>query len=78
MFREFKNKLEEVKAGVQNPFHEVTVDTHFSHIISPKNAYTQAFKALDHLEKEFEAWCNFIEVVRGFQRNLLKLLAFME
>ena len=67
-----------VITGVQNPFHEVTMDTCFSHIISPKNAYAQAFEALDHLEKEFGAWHNFVEVVRGFQRNLLKLLAFME
>jgi hypothetical protein len=78
VFREFKNKLEEVKAAVQNPFHDVTVDTRFSHIISPKNAYARAFEALDRLEKEFGAWRDFVEVVRGFQRSLLELLAFAE
>ena len=78
VFREFKNKLEEVKAGMQNPFHEVTVDTCFSHIISLKNAYAQAFEALDRLEKEFGAWRDFVEVMRGFQCNLLELLAFTE
>ena len=78
MFHEFKNKPKEVKAGMQNPFHKVTVDTCFSHIISPKNAYTRAFEALDCLEKEFGAWRDFVEVVRGFQCNLLKLLAFTE
>jgi hypothetical protein len=54
------------------------MDTCFSHIISPKNAYAQAFEALDCLEKEFRAWHNFVKVVRGFQHNLLELLAFVE
>ena len=39
VFYKFKNKLEEVKADMQNPFHKVTIDTCFSHIISPKNEY---------------------------------------
>ena len=78
VFCKFKNKLEGVKAGMQNPFHKVIMNTCFSHIISPKNAYAQAFEALDRLKKEFGAWHGFIEVVRGFQRNLLELLAFAE
>jgi hypothetical protein len=77
-FHEFKNKLEEVKAAVMNPFHKVIVNSCFSHIHPPNNAYAQAFEALDHLGKEFGAWCDFIKVVRGLQHNLLKLFAFAD
>ena len=78
VFHDFKNKLEEVKAAMMNPFHEVIVDSHFSHICPLNNAYARAFKALDCLGKEFEAWHNFVEVVRGLQCNLLELFAFAD
>ena len=65
VFGEFRDKLEEVKAVVSDPFHEIITDTCFSHIQHPKTAYNRAFEALDHLEMEFEAWRNFVEVVRG-------------
>jgi hypothetical protein len=78
VFRDFENKLEEVKAAVMNPFHEVIVDSRFSHIRPPNNAYARAFEALDRLGKEFGAWRDFVEVVRGLQRNLLELFAFAD
>ena len=78
VFHDFENKLEEVKAAVMNPFHEVIIDSRFLHIHPPNNAYTQAFEALDRLGKEFGAWRDFVEVVRGLQHNLLKLFAFAD
>ena len=55
VFHNFENKLEEVKAAVMNPFHEVIIDSHFSHIRPLNNAYARAFEALNHLGKEFRA-----------------------
>ena len=78
VFTDFKDKLEDVKAAVLNPFHEIITNISFSHIRAPKTAYSRAFEALDRLEKEFEAWRDFVEVVRGLQRNLLELLAFAD
>jgi hypothetical protein len=78
VFGDFKDKLVEVKAAVENPFHEIINDTRFSHIQPPKIAYAQAFEALDHLEKEFGPWRDFVEVVRGLQRSLLELIAFAD
>jgi hypothetical protein len=78
VFGEFRNKLEEVKAAVLNPFREIIRDSRLSHIQPPKNAYARAFEALDRLEMEFGAWRDFVEVVRGLQRNLLEVLAFAE
>ena len=78
LFGEFKDKLEEVKAAVLNPFHDIITDTRFSHVQPPKMAYSRAFEALDRLESEFGAWRDFVEVVRGLQRSLLELLAFAD
>ena len=78
VFSEFKEKLEEVKAAVMNPFHEVITDTRYSHVQPPKNAYARAFEAADRLGMEFGPWRDFVEVVRGLQRNLLELLAFAD
>ena len=78
VFGEFKEKLDDIKAAVMNPFHEVINTTCFSHIQPPKTAYARAFEALDRLGKEFGAWRDFVEVVRGLQRNLLELLAFVD
>ena len=78
VFTDFKDKLEDVKAAVLNPFHEIITNISFSHIRAPKTAYSRAFEALDRLEKEFEAWRDFVEVVRGLQRNLLELIAFAD
>jgi hypothetical protein len=78
VFDEFREKLEEVKSAVSNPFHEIITDTRFSHIQHPKTAYSRAFEALDRLEREFGAWRDFVEVVRGLQRSLLELLAFVD
>jgi len=65
VFGEFKDKLKNIKAVVLNPFHDIIIDTCVSCIHTLKIAYSQAFKALDHLKKEFGAWCNFVEVARG-------------
>jgi len=78
MFSELRDKLDDVKAAVLNPFHEIIANTHFSHIQPSKTAYARAFEALDRLEREFGAWRDFVEVVRGLQRNLLELLAFTD
>jgi hypothetical protein len=78
VFSVFRDKLEDVKAAVLNPFHDIMTDTRFSHIQHPKIAYSRAFEALDRLEKEFGAWRDFVEVVRGLQRSLLELLAFAD
>jgi len=75
---EFKAKLEDVKGAVLNPFHEVINDTHFPYLQPPKNAYARAFEALDRLGNNFRPWRDFVEVVRGLQRNLLELLAFAD
>jgi hypothetical protein len=78
VFGKFEDKLEDVKAAVVNPFHEIITDTRFSHIQPPKTAYSRAFEALDRLKMEFGAWRDFVEVVRGLQRHLLELLAFAD
>jgi hypothetical protein len=78
VFGKFRDKLEEVKAAMRDPFHKVITDTGFSHIQHPRIAYCRAFEALDRLDKDFEAWRDFVEVVRGLQRNLLELLAFAD
>jgi hypothetical protein len=78
VFGEFRDKLEEVKAAMRDPFHKVITDTGFSHIQHPRIAYCRAFEALDRLDKDFEARRDFVEVVRGLQRNLLELLAFAD
>ncbi len=78
VFSELRDKLDDVKAAVLNPFHEIIADTRFSHIQPPKTAYARAFEALDRLEREFGAWRDFVEVVRGLQHNLLELLAFAD
>ncbi len=78
VFSEFRDKLEEVKAAVMNPFHEITTIARFAHIPPPNHAYSRAFEALDRLAKDFGAWRDFVEVVRGLQRNLLELLAFAD
>jgi len=78
VFSEFKDKVEEVKAAVMDPFHEITTNARFSRIQHPRTAYSRAFEALDRLEKDFEAWRDFVEVVRGLQRNLLELMAFAD
>jgi hypothetical protein len=41
-------------------------------------AYNQAFEALDRLDRDFEAWRDFVEVVRCLQHSFLKLLAFAD
>jgi hypothetical protein len=76
VFSKFKDRLDGAKAAVLDPFHQIITDTCFSHIQPPKTAYSRAFEALDRLEKEFGAWCDFVQVARGLQRNLLKLFAF--
>jgi hypothetical protein len=78
VFDEFRDKLDEVKAAVMDPFHDITTNARFSHIPPPKHAYARAFEALDRLAKDFGAWRDFVEVVRGLQRNLLELLAFAD
>ncbi len=78
VFSKFEDKLKDIKTAVLNPFHEIITDTCFSHIQPPKTAYSQAFEALDQLKMEFGAWRDFIEVVRGLQHHLLKLLAFAD
>jgi hypothetical protein len=78
VFSELRDKLGDVKAAVLNPFHDIITDTRFSRIQPPKTAYARAFEALDRLEREFGAWRDFVEVVRGLQRNLLELLAFAD
>jgi len=78
VFSELRDKLGNVKAAILNPFHDIITNTRFLRIQPPKTAYTQAFEALDWLEREFGAWCDFVEVVRGLQHNLLELLAFAD
>ena len=75
---EFKSKLDDVKAAVLDPFHEIVTDTRFEVVRPPDIAYRQSFEAVDRLEMEFGAWRDFVEVVRGLQRNLLELLAFAD
>jgi hypothetical protein len=80
VFSEFQDKLADVKAAVLNPFHVLHANTNsrFLQVQPPKTAYARAFEALDHLEKEFGAWRDFVEVARGLQRSLLELLAFAD
>ena len=78
VFGELKNKLEEVKAAVSSPFRDFITNTRFPRVQHPKIAYSRAFEALDRLEREFGAWRDFVEVVRGLQRSLLELLAFAD
>ena len=78
LFSKFSDKLDEVKIAVMDPFHDIITDTRFSHIQLPRTAYSRAFEALDRLAKDFGAWRDFVEVVRGLQRNLLELLAFAD
>ena len=78
VFSEFKDKVEEVKAAVMDPFHEILNDSRFHHVLPPKVAYGRSFVALDRLEMDFGAWRDFVEVVRGLQRNLLELMAFAD
>jgi hypothetical protein len=53
-------------------------DPSFSSVRHPKEAYVRALAALSRLEKDFEAWRDFVEVFRNFQRSLLELLAFLD
>jgi hypothetical protein len=78
VFGEFRGKVEEVRAAVFDPLHEIITDGRFNAVQLPNNARARAFEALDHLEMEFGAWCDFVEVVRGLQRNLLELVAFAD
>jgi predicted small metal-binding protein len=78
VFSVFSDKLQEVKAAVMDPFHDIITDTRFSCIQRPQTAYNRAFEALDRLAKDFEAWRDFVEVVRCLQRNFLELLAFAD
>ena len=77
-FRKFKGKLEDVQTTVLGPLRVIDNDTHFRHVRPPTLAYRQAVEALDRLEMEFGAWRDFVEVVRGLQRNLRELLAFAD
>jgi hypothetical protein len=78
VFSEFSDKLQEVKAAVMDPFRDIITDTRFSCIQRPQTAYNRAFEALDRLDRDFEAWRDFVEVVRCLQRNFLELLAFAD
>jgi hypothetical protein len=78
VFSVFSDKLQEVKAAVMGPFHDIITDTRFSCIQRPQTAYSRAFKALDRLAKDFEAWRDFVEVARCLQRSFLELLAFAD
>jgi len=78
LFREFEEKLEKVKTAVMDPFHEIITNNRFVAVQHPFNAHARAFEALDRLEKEFGGWRDFVEVVRGLQRNLLELVAFAD
>ena len=78
VFREFADKLVEVKAALMDPFRDITRDTRFSCVRPPNNAYARAFEAIDRLDKEFGAWRDFVEVARALQRSLLELSAFVD
>ena len=78
VLQEFTDKRVEVNATVLGPLCDITADPHLSNIQPPEKAYAWAFGSLDQLAKEFEAWCNFVEVVRGLQRSLLELSAFAD
>jgi hypothetical protein len=75
----FRATLGDAKNAILMPFHEnITlppIDTPFQH---PQKAYNRAFEAIDRLEREFDAWRDFVEVVRNAQRSLLELCAFID
>jgi hypothetical protein len=56
MLVNLKARLETIKATVAEPFHEIINSPLFASIQYPINAYAWAFKALDHLKREFTAW----------------------
>jgi hypothetical protein len=68
-----KTLLGAAKAAIEVPFHEVITSFSFHH---PQHAYTRAFEAIDCLEREFDAWRDFMEVFRNMQCSLLELFAF--
>jgi hypothetical protein len=78
VFREFEGRLEAIKAAVLDPFHEITKCDRFDAVQRPDNARARAFEALDRLDKDFEGWRDFVEVVRSLQCNLLELQAFAD
>jgi hypothetical protein len=71
-------KLENVKSMVAVPFHEIITLPHFASVQHPQIAYAWAFKAFDHLEREFATWRDFVEVFRNFQHCLAELFAFVD
>lgn len=74
---EFTIKWKSTKAALEDPFKAISSDPSFS-IQCPRKAYTRAFEALSRLEKNFEAWRDFVEVFRNLQRSLLELCAFLD
>ena len=78
LFEGLDNKWKSIKAALKDPFLAITSEAIFSSIERPMRAYTRSFEALRRLEKDFEAWRDFVEVFRNLQRSLLELSAFLD
>ncbi|KAH9963078.1 hypothetical protein BGW80DRAFT_1563664, partial [Lactifluus volemus] len=77
---DIRGGLKAAKAVVAIPFHEIITSPSpsFSSVQHPQQAYIRAFEAVDRLEREFEAWRDFVEVFRNVQRSLIELFAFAD
>ncbi|KAH9962007.1 hypothetical protein BGW80DRAFT_1462982 [Lactifluus volemus] len=75
---DLRAKLEGAKAAVEMPFHEIRSSPCLSSVQHPRKAYARAFEVVDRLEREFDAWRDFVEVFRNAQRSLIELFAFAD
>jgi hypothetical protein len=73
-----KREWVSTKAALLDPFETVRSHPSFSSVQHPHEAYVRGFGALCRLEKDFEAWRDFVEVFRNLQRCLLELHAFLD
>ena len=78
LFEGLDNKWKSIKVALKDLFLAITSEAIFSSIEHPMRAYTRSFEALCRLEKDFEAWQDFVEVFRNLQWSLLELSAFLD
>ena len=78
VWKKFEHRLGDIKAAILDPFYDITKCVRFNAVQRPEKARLRAFEALDRLNKDFEGWRDFVDVVRNLQRNLLELQAFVD
>jgi hypothetical protein len=77
VLEELTIKWKALKVAIQESFEELLSKPTLS-IQRPMKAYTRAFEALSRLERDFQAWRDFVEVFRNLQRSCLELHGFLD